>query len=241
MRTAQFEKLRSEAEVRTTPIVGFRFWKLTEQGVLTSSGSTREYWLPGQPLRARHRHRAGEPDPHPAPWSHCHCGLYALTRVPHTWSMAFQNGQRSYTGGVASKEDIAGVVLLWGSVLENEYGWKGEYGYPVELYVPASVARLNPLVAVNLQERYGVPVITLPEGSGRNERVVTKPDGTVVYPRGNSVRDDKQIFGMHARFTETRRKAKRDRGNALVWRVKYAVLSEQRRRLAASSEKESAS
>ena len=94
---------------------------------------------------------------HPAPQERCECGIYAcrldvladyLSEPPPL--------------GVAPLQRVAGIVSLWGDVLECERGWRGSVAYPASIFVSTSPLisrhRKAPRELATGLDVYGVPV-----------------------------------------------------------------------------------
>ena len=114
-----------------TPIESCRGWRLTDDDHLRSlSLSIR--WPPGSPLVAEcyatsdkcHKTPTFDSD-----WSrhqyHVPCGIYGMKDfadpIPGFWG---------------ADDIIAGKVSQWGRIIEHEAGYRAEYAYPLELFVP---------------------------------------------------------------------------------------------------------
>ncbi len=102
--------------------------------------------------------RVDRPD-HPPPASSCKCGVYAAGDAD---TLA-----RYADSGVVARyaiHSVFGEVSLWGTVVECEYGWRGSYAYPRQLYLPEPVRRGwdAEQVAFDLAE-YGIPILQLDE------------------------------------------------------------------------------
>lgn len=71
--------------------------------------------------------------------------------------------------------DVAGEVYLWGEVKEHALGYTAQFAYPKQLWVPVDT---DPLVIMQLEENYGVPV------SERKEfkKHVAVPDANLSWP-----------------------------------------------------------
>jgi hypothetical protein len=132
-----------------SPIVGCRVWQWDTAGLKSLNG---EPWSPGKPLaagckaadcgivgRAEAVHSAHEP-PHPD----CTCGVYAAKNIEHLRKSGYE------------RYGIHGEVFLWGTVVEHERGWRGQYAYPKSLFLPLDAipftlteidARLKTLIA----------------------------------------------------------------------------------------------
>ncbi|MBW3556839.1 MAG: hypothetical protein KY454_07870 [Actinobacteria bacterium] len=107
-------------------------------------------WHPGQPLQA-----VCLTGGHPAPSAGCACGIHASPDrrqlLDHGLCL------------VPGLPLVLGRVAVWGAVVRDDHGWRGQYAYPVELSLVEGTAgddgtdRLLALLA-----RYGVPVDTVP-------------------------------------------------------------------------------
>ena len=80
---------------------------------------------------------------HEAPSPLCECGIHA-GRDLAAWEHYLRVGRESR---------VFGRVLLWGSTVEGEHGWRAASARPVEIFVPAAVT-----VATDGLAAYGVPV-----------------------------------------------------------------------------------
>jgi hypothetical protein len=112
-------------------LIGWRVWCVVEtaHGLRLASVIEDDLWPVRMELVARCRsHERG--DGHTAPAIECSCGVHA-THEPAA--------VRTYLRGRDGPTTIArvlGRVLLWGRVVEHEYGWRAERAYPLELIVP---------------------------------------------------------------------------------------------------------
>ncbi len=115
-----------------SPITGYRVWQWHRAGLRSLNGET---WHHGEPLEARcrsserlhwRRHRAN-PRPHDAPHLHCTCGIYASKSVEHLRRPGYQRSL------------IYGQVLLWGTIVEHQRGWRSQYAYPQSFLLPPEV------------------------------------------------------------------------------------------------------
>jgi hypothetical protein len=94
-------------------------------------------WLPRRETiaRCRSREEAWSWHAHPAPAAACRCGIYAA-RTPAQAASLLATPRLERTRRAVSA--VLGRVFLWGSVVECEQGWRGEYAYPAGLYLAAS-------------------------------------------------------------------------------------------------------
>jgi hypothetical protein len=133
---------------------GWRAWgipKALDEGelpLLRSVTYSSNFWTPREPMRATCQTRNGT-STHPVPTESCTCGLYSAKTREHLLSMNYHNydpDEGHFT--------VLGRVALWGKVVEGTQGWKAEFGYPQELFLPYEAWHLfKPL-----EEAYGVPV-----------------------------------------------------------------------------------
>jgi hypothetical protein len=122
------------------PVVGWRSWRVRDggDGFVLVSASRDAPWPPGATLAAACE--AG----HPAPCGACTCGIYAAREpgpaveylAPHV-----KAAERIVTPEILGYDAVlaVGLVALWGSVIVCEWGWRAQYAYPRELFVPAAV------------------------------------------------------------------------------------------------------
>jgi hypothetical protein len=144
------------------PIVGWRLWLVVADGgyLWLESMLYPTRWSPRRAVEARcipHRRcyfcnpKEAEGFPtHRAPDADCECGIYAA-RSPETLAPYLDS---TYPGRTAVGS-VLGQVRLWGTVVEGDRGWRGEYAYPDLLYAS------NGLTEHSLRD-YGVPVLALP-------------------------------------------------------------------------------
>jgi hypothetical protein len=83
------------------------------------------------------------------PNEHCTCGFYSAKTYDHLQSMTYH----LYDAEANGMFHIAGRVANWGKVVEGTQGWRSEFSYPLELFVPFEAWRL----CTPLESLYGVP------------------------------------------------------------------------------------
>ena len=140
-----FPQWRSSSD-SIAPVVGWKVWSVEHAAEQTRLHSVLygDAWIPGhaaeaqcpRPLRVRHT----------APFRTCECGIHAAKEL----------GAWSHYLTVGEGRRVFGRVALWGALIEGEHGWRGEFAYPLALYVPARVPNAA-AVALGLTD-YGVPV-----------------------------------------------------------------------------------
>jgi hypothetical protein len=113
-----------------SPIVGCRVWQWDTAGLKSLNG---ELWSPGTPLAAgcraaSHRitvgHAEARHDAHEPPQTDCTCGIYASKSREHLRTTGYE------------RYGICGEIYMWGTVVEHELGWRAQFAYPKNLYLP---------------------------------------------------------------------------------------------------------
>ena len=115
-------------------LIGWRVWCVAEtaSGLRLASVIHDHVWESGVTVATcRERHQAPAID--------CCCGIYA-TREPAP-ALPYLRG-RNDPGTVAR---VLGRVLLWGTVVEHEHGWRASHAEPFELWLPPELDGLGAL------------------------------------------------------------------------------------------------
>ncbi|CAB4197689.1 hypothetical protein UFOVP1313_26 [uncultured Caudovirales phage] len=86
---------------------------------------------------------------HETPGENCACGFYSAKNLDHLRSMSYHR----YDGEFGTTA-VVGRLACWGKVIEGTQGWRSEFAYPVELFVPFESHK----IAKAIGETYGVPV-----------------------------------------------------------------------------------
>ena len=134
MRIGRLERAWGAEALR--PAVGWKVWRV-EDGLLASV-LYGDPWPVDEPI-----HATCSRSDHEAPSPLCECGIHA-GRDLAAWEHYLRVGRESR---------VFGRVLLWGSTVEGEHGWRAASARPVEIFVPAAVT-----VATDGLAAYGVPV-----------------------------------------------------------------------------------
>jgi hypothetical protein len=137
----RFDVVTNAAE----PVVGWKIWRVEHNDERTRLRSVLygSLWPPGRPAVAdcNKLYRAW----HAAPDRFCECGIHAAKSLEQWRHYLAVGGDR-----------VFGRVMLWGDRLEGELGWRAATGYPLVLYVPATLDDAE-AIAEGLSV-YGVPV-----------------------------------------------------------------------------------
>ncbi len=143
-------------EASTEPIIAWRAWTCTPDGVLRSLVYPRPWpahtAVAMDPLAVRAVCMRGHTSHHP-PHRTCGCGWYGVKTVAQvlTWVRFRQSMDKL----PPVRRIVIGRVALWGRVIEHEAGYRAEFAYEACLYVGTS-----PLLPL-LSERYRVEVYPL--------------------------------------------------------------------------------
>lgn len=139
----QIEKSQSDQ-----PIVGLRVWRVIDDKGLPKLRSVfKETVWPYR--KALERDVLNDMGIHAVRPGVRASALDPLARIVGTGAMDVLSLFASY------EADVAGEVYLWGHVDEHEWGWLADFAYPKKLYPHAD---LDPVIAMQLEDEYGVPV-----------------------------------------------------------------------------------
>jgi hypothetical protein len=106
------------------------------------------FWAPRKAMRAE-CDKCDQPGKGGIPGEHHTCGFYSAKTLDHLLTMDYH---RRYDEGWMC---IIGRLANWGKVIEGSQGWRAEWAYPIEFYVPFEFLMTH---AKPLREGYGVPV-----------------------------------------------------------------------------------
>jgi hypothetical protein len=139
-----------------------RVWQWDAAGLNSLNGDP---WLPGQQLAAgcraatTHGTIAGRAeavcDSHEAPQMDCTCGVYGAKSLDHLCRTGYQ------------RYGIHGEVYLWGTVVEHQFGGRGQFDYPRNLFPPPDMI---PFTLAEIQSRlqmlirYGIEISIAHDG-----------------------------------------------------------------------------
>ena len=161
------------------PTVGWRAWLVVEAGdsIRLSSVIYPTLWPPRREVLARCRHRRlfllrfwrRPPRDHGAPEESCRCGIYGARDSEHAATYLRDTVVHAEPVRWPVLHRVVGRVLLWGSVVECEQGWRASHAYPERVFVPASdeeggLSSHATEIARELAT-YGVPVELLAPGT----------------------------------------------------------------------------
>ena len=135
------------------------------EGVRLSSVVYPTLWPPRCELvagcqRRRHLRRwLGPEETHVAPGERCQCGIYGANHPTRLVPYLTGHAADVRAGGRLLGR-VAGRVLLWGTVVECEHGWRASHAYPARIYVHdgADWPLLDAEQLAGALSSYGVPV-----------------------------------------------------------------------------------
>ena len=145
----------------TEAMIGWRAWKVDRElpryGVSPKlfSANHEYYWTPRQTARAVCL-KGCEGDEMPR--ESCSCGFYSAKSAKHLLGMGY-----AHMCTTPTTLTVIGKVAHWGKVIEGRQGWRSEYAYPVQLFLPyEGMELLKPLASgydckvalVNLMSKY---------------------------------------------------------------------------------------
>lgn len=147
LRPRQIEKSQSDQ-----PIVGLRVWKIIDVGGLPKLRSVYKetVWPYRKALERDVLNDMG-----------IHAVKVGVRSQPSAFDpLAVAGGMDVLSLFAKYEADIAGEVYLWGRVDEHTEGYLADFAYPKKLYPHAD---LDPVIAMQLEDEYGVPVEYRPE------------------------------------------------------------------------------
>lgn len=132
---------------RRDPLIAWRYWQLTPRRLLRSLSLRRFTWSPRRALRA-----SCVAGGHPPPAVDCRCGLYGAPDLAQL---------RARDLCASADPLVVGEVALWGVIVDDHEGYRGEYAYPGSLWlVEETVAAHERDEVVAALGAYGVAVGT---------------------------------------------------------------------------------
>ena len=158
------------------PVVGWRTWTLTSEGLVSLS---QRLWEPGRPLHARCSRESSGPI-RPGTW------VWHAPLAVAWWDEIAWMGRRvgdppaatqrrilgykrlsiaerdSYLDRLADETRVVGSVFLWGRIVRGEGLYRAEFAYPRELYVTPRLGRRRRLRRPAALRAYGVPIRVVP-------------------------------------------------------------------------------
>jgi hypothetical protein len=177
-----------------SPIIGWRVWQWVAAGLKSLNG---EPWSPGKPLAAAcrvsnrgrtvGRTEAGH-DANDAPREKCTCGVYASKSLEHLHTTGYE------------RYGICGEVNLWGTVVEHEQGFRAQFAYPKNLYLPP---KMLPSTLAEMQARlqaltlYGSDILVL--GNGETISLWAKDSGYTPAGLDYLIERSKQYYDRRQR------------------------------------------
>jgi hypothetical protein len=122
----------------TEEFVGWRGWRASPEGLLEAIVNPElAAWKPGEALEAK----CVKGKRHPVPFMNCTCGFYATKTLE-------QLKENDY-----HTDGVFGTVSIWGRTVKFTDGFRSQFAYPRELWVPYTMLHLVERLAL-----YGVPV-----------------------------------------------------------------------------------
>ena len=176
------------------PFEGWRVWRASSDGsqLRLRSVVQETVWPPREEfaaecLRRRILARLSRRQRHEAPAEACACGIYATSLDRLGSYLHERGGNRTHY--------VFGRVLLWGTLIECEQGWRAARAYPAEIIVPAPPRASSPTIIAPREPAsataeeiadalscYAVPIVVLPHTAAEALDVVA-----LEYGRGDRI------------------------------------------------------
>lgn len=140
--------MSGQAVPPATPVRAWRYWQVSPRGRLRSVAQRHVEWPAGRALRA-----ICVGGGHAAPAATCNCGISGARDLETL---------REYGLCVAPGPLVVGEIDLWGIIVPEPYGYRGEYAVPAGIgLVRESVDDSSRSRVVQALSAYGVPVTTV--------------------------------------------------------------------------------
>jgi hypothetical protein len=168
-------------ELQALGVLGWRVWTVTEsrKGLRLASVIYEGVWIPGELARAACRREenpfATSIGPHDVPGTECSCGFHAA-RDPVDALSYLRGRDEPRTIG-----RVLGEVVLSGTLVETEAGWRAEAAYPARLYVEDGATAAGLAV-------YGVPVLSPGCASLFSRTCTATPSPSALPSRTSSIK-----------------------------------------------------
>lgn len=157
----------SDAPLYIEPAIAWRAWlvhsrfprliSVTNKSIKTQNKNMtyREFW----PYQMRLSAKCTVED-HAAPADDCTCGIYGTASFFDAWEYLTYNDRNN---DHVKNRTVIGTVKLWGDVLEYTSGYKAQFAYPQELWLPPcpwikaiDEVGVRERMAENLADAYGI-------------------------------------------------------------------------------------
>jgi hypothetical protein len=135
---------------------GWRSWSVSGEYVpylkpkLWSVIHDDHYWVPRRAFEVVCTCKKHIKDADGPPCERGRCGLYSAKTREHLLSMSYH----TYDGDRNGSYCVIGRVANWGKLVEGSLGWRSQFSYPVELFVPYEIWKQ----ARPLEQAYGCRV-----------------------------------------------------------------------------------
>jgi hypothetical protein len=106
-----------------------------------------DLWRPKRPMIADCNQTPGylfdlthKDDDDICPDSGCKCGIYAVESLEKLMGIYDGTTKLFFRFDMEIHAAVVGKVNIWGKVIPGEWGWRGQYAYPSELYIVDTLA-----------------------------------------------------------------------------------------------------
>lgn len=135
------------AGITVGEIIGWRFWFVTDEGLLQSTFSPA-IWFPGEPMTVNHISSTATVEDRGG------AGVYAFKTREDAEKEAF-----IYRFTRPVQTCVIGSVRLWGDVIEHETGWRAQFAMIEKLVAVAKGGRSDKRLLLDLAKRYTPDVL----------------------------------------------------------------------------------
>ena len=156
----------SDSDTYIKPALAWRCWLLPN--VLYPQLCSVTNWTADKPDRRKAWHfrtpfeaTCGLHEDHSVPDIDCNCGLYGTTDIFEAVKFSSHN-QTTSPNPWKGHPAVIGLVKFWGEVIEYSRGYRAQFAYPHELWIPKPIWKTNEKMSLQdiaewLSEAYGVP------------------------------------------------------------------------------------
>lgn len=129
----------SVPEVSEEVVTAYRGWQLLigdDESVQLRSLIQQHIWTP----RVRQEASCSYKSACVAPEVGHSCGFYGGANEQNLgyWYHGWKKGVLRQDGVTHTRYSLGGLCSLWGKLIKHQYGWRAQYAYPYEIWVPSA-------------------------------------------------------------------------------------------------------
>lgn len=131
----------SDAPLYIEPAIAWRVWitharyprLLSVTSMSVQKQNSENTWRQQWPYQMRFEAKCQKGHDHAAPEEECACGIYGTASFFEAWEYLTYNERNNKE---VKNRAVIGTVKLWGDVLEYTSGYKAQFAYPQEVWLP---------------------------------------------------------------------------------------------------------